>query len=108
MLSARETDVLNRINRDELLADLSALIAIESLGGAETPAQTWMAQRLGQLGLDVDMWDLDFTALARHPAFSMEVPREHGVGVVGSLGDGDGPTLVLNGHVDVVPVGDIA
>jgi acetylornithine deacetylase len=107
MLSARETDVLNRINRDELLADLSALIAIESLGGAETPAQTWMAQRLGQLGLDVDMWDLDFTALARHPAFSMEVPREHGVGVVGSLGDGDGPTLVLNGHVDVVPVGDI-
>jgi acetylornithine deacetylase len=107
MLSARETDVLNRINRDELLADLSALIAIESLGGAETPAQTWMAQRLGQLGLDVDMWDLDFTALARHPAFSMEVPREHGVGVVGTLGDGGGPTLVLNGHVDVVPVGDI-
>jgi acetylornithine deacetylase len=107
MLNARETDVLNRINRDELVADLSALIAIESLGGAETPAQTWMAQRLGQLGLDVDMWDLDFTALARHPAFSMEVPREHGVGVVGTLGDGGGPTLVLNGHVDVVPVGDI-
>jgi acetylornithine deacetylase len=83
------------------------LIAIESLGGAETPAQTWMAERLNQLGLDVDMWDLDFTALQRHPAFSMEVPREHGVGVVGTLGAGDGPTLILNGHVDVVPVGDI-
>jgi acetylornithine deacetylase len=107
MLSPRETDVLNQINRDELVADLSALIAIESLGGAETPAQIWMARRLGQLGLDVDMWDLDFTALERHPAFSMEVPRTQGVGVVGTLGNGDGPTLVLNGHVDVVPVGDI-
>jgi acetylornithine deacetylase len=107
MLSAREAEVLNRINRDELLTDLSELISFESLGGAETPAQAWMAARLGQLGLEVDMWDLDFAALQRHPAFSMEVPREDGVGVVGTLGDGDGPTLVLNGHVDVVPVGDL-
>jgi acetylornithine deacetylase len=38
----------------------------------------------------------------------MEVPRTHGLGVVGALGDGGGPTFVLNGHVDVVPVGDLA
>ncbi len=108
MLTAREAEVLNRINRSELVADLSALIAIESLGGAETPAQQWMAARLGQLGLEVDTWDIDFAALQQHPAFSMEVPRDHGLGVVGTFGGGDGPALVLNGHVDVVPVGDLS
>jgi acetylornithine deacetylase len=107
MLTLREADVLNQINREALVADLSALIAIESLGGAETPAQQWMAARLGALGLNVDTWDIDVSTLRQHPAFSMEVPRADGVGVVGTLGDGEGPVLVLNGHVDVVPVGDI-
>jgi acetylornithine deacetylase len=108
MLKAREADVVNQIDRDAMLADLSALIAIESLGGRETPAQDWMASRLRSLGLDVDVWDIDFSTLQQHPAFSMEVPRESGLGVVGTLGDGDGPTFVLNGHVDVVPIGDLA
>jgi acetylornithine deacetylase len=37
----------------------------------------------------------------------MEVPRTEGWGLVGRLpGRGDGPTLLLQGHVDVVPIGD--
>jgi acetylornithine deacetylase len=107
MLTTREAAVLNQIDRDVLLTDLAALIGIESLGGAETPAQEWMATRLGSLGLDVDVWDIDVDALRQHPAFSMEVARDRGLGVVGSFGKGAGPTLILNGHVDVVPVGDI-
>jgi acetylornithine deacetylase len=67
-----------------------------------------MAERLAALGMDVDAWEIDFGALAGHPSFSMEVPRARGRGVVGQAGRGDGPTLVLNGHVDVVPVGDLA
>jgi acetylornithine deacetylase len=108
MLSSDEAGVLNRIDRSALLDDLSALIAIESLGGQETAAQEWMAARLRALGLEVDAWDIDFAGLQQHDAFSMEVARDRGVGVVGTYGDGDGPTLVLNGHVDVVPVGDIS
>src|SRR5262245_23091868 len=108
MLSSAETTVLNSIDRDALLRDLEELIAIRSLGGEETPAQQWMARQLRALGLDVDVWDLDFASLAVHPAFCMEVPRTHGLGVAGTLGDGEGPTFVLNGHVDVVPVGDLA
>jgi len=108
VIRASEADVLNAIDRDALLSDLSALIAIESLGGHETPAQEWMAERLGTLGLAVDVWPIDFSALQAHPSFSMEVPRTDGLGVVGTLGDGDGPVFVLNGHVDVVPVGDQA
>jgi acetylornithine deacetylase len=108
MLSRDERTVLERINRDDLLADLTQLVAIESLGGRESPAQEWMAAALRRLGADVDMWDIDFAALQSHPAFSMEVPRERGLGVVATLGGGPGRTLILNGHVDVVPVGDIS
>jgi acetylornithine deacetylase len=108
MLSSEEAHVVNNLDGDALLADLAALVAIESLGGEETAAQEWMASRLRQLGLEVDQWEIDFAELKRHPAFSMEVPREQGMGVVGSLGDGAGRTLILNGHVDVVPVGDLS
>ena len=106
MLTATEANVLNLIDQKRLLADLAALIRIQSLGGNETPAQEWMAERLRSLGLAVDCWAIDFDELRADASFSMEVPRAHGLGVVGTLGDGSGPTLVLNGHVDVVPIGD--
>jgi acetylornithine deacetylase len=106
MLTAAEAAVLDRIDRTTLLADLSALIAIDSVAGRETPAQEWMAARLRELGGTVDTWDIDFAELQRHPAFSMEVERDHGLGVVGAVGTGNGRTLILNGHVDVVPTGD--
>jgi acetylornithine deacetylase len=108
MLSSAEATVLNAIDRGEMLRNLAELVAIPSLGGQETPAQEWMAARLRALGMDVDVWPIAFDTLQTHPAFSMEVPRTEGVGVVGTLGDGDGPTFLLNGHVDVVPVGDLA
>ena len=108
MLSSNEAAIVHRIDRAALLQDLSDLISIASLGGHESPAQEWMTARMQQMGLDVDAWEIDWATLRQHPAFSMEVPRDHGIGVVGSVGDGSGPTLILNGHVDVVPVGDLA
>src|SRR5262245_50948663 len=107
VLTRLETKLLNSIDRDRMLADLAALIAIPSLGGQETPAQEWMSAALLALGLEVDTWDIDLQAVSRHPACSMEVPRDTALGVVGTLdGRGEGPTLILNGHVDVVPIGD--
>jgi acetylornithine deacetylase len=106
MLTASEAHVLGLIDRERLLTDLDSLIRFRSLGGDETPIQEWMAGRLKSLGLAVDAWTIDFAALESHPAFSMEVPRTDGLGVVGTLGDADGAALILNGHVDVVPIGD--
>jgi acetylornithine deacetylase len=37
-----------------------------------------------------------------------EIDREHALGAVGRFGRGAGRTLVLNGHVDVVPAGEPA
>ncbi|HSR32516.1 MAG TPA: ArgE/DapE family deacylase, partial [Anaerolineae bacterium] len=64
---------------------------------------------MARCGLEVDAWEIDFGQLRRHPAYSAEVEREHSLGVVGLMGrDHGGPSLILNGHVDVVPPGDEA
>ena len=55
----------------------------------------------------MDVWELDFPLLEAHPAFSAEIERTEGLGVVGTMGeDRGGRSLILNGHVDVVPPGD--
>lgn len=108
--STIERAVLEAIDRDGLLAFLAELTAIPSLDGTpeENTAQECVAAQLERIGCATDVWEIDFTALRRHPAFSAEVDRPRGLGVVGTLGATHGPTLILNGHVDVVPAGDPA
>jgi acetylornithine deacetylase len=107
MLHDVERQVLKAIDADGLLSTLADLVAIRSLGGQENPAQEYAAEFMARLGMDVDVWELDFDMLRRHPAFSMEIERPGALGVVGAMGGNDGgQSLVLNGHVDVVPAGD--
>ena len=48
-------------------------------------------------------------ALRADPGFpGSEAPRDEAWGLVGTTGGDDGPTLILQGHVDVVPPGDLA
>jgi acetylornithine deacetylase len=92
-----------------MLEVLRQLVAIPSLSGKETPAQEHVAAQMEQCGLSVDVWELDFEHLRQHPAFSAEVEREHGLGVVGVMGgEPEGHSLIFNGHVDVVPAGEEA
>ncbi|MGB1780398.1 MAG: M20/M25/M40 family metallo-hydrolase, partial [Longimicrobiales bacterium] len=61
------------------------------------------------IGLDTDVWSIDLPLLQDHPDASWELQREEALGVIGTLeGRGGGPSLILNGHVDVVPPGDEA
>jgi acetylornithine deacetylase len=102
-----EEQVLEAIDVEGLLEFLADLIAVPSLTGQETAGQESVAEQMGRIGLDVDLWELDFDELSQHPAFSVEEQRERGLGVVGVMGeDAGGRSLILNGHVDVVPVGD--
>jgi acetylornithine deacetylase len=108
-LSTDERRVVDAIAVDAMVQSVRELVRIPSWDGQETPAQEYVARLLADSGLDVDRWDIDLEALARHPAFSAEIDRAHALGVVGSLvGEGGGRTLILNGHVDVVPPGDPA
>ena len=104
-----EQRVLDALDVDGLIDLLCELIAISSLSGRETPAQERVAAEMERSGLEVDLWQLDLDELRRHPAYTTEVEREHALGVVGRLGqDRGGRSLILNGHIDVVPAGDLA
>ncbi len=80
------------------------------MANEEGPAQERVAQEMEEVGLDTDVWEIDFDRLKRHPAYAADVERHRGLGVVGTMTgkEPDGATLVLNGHVDVVPAGDEA
>ncbi len=104
-LTDAEVEVLDRLDLDRLHTLLGELVASPSVADAESPAQELVAAELRGLGMEVDEWEIDIPSLARHPAYSAEVERQDARGVVGTIG-GDGPALMLNGHIDVVPVGD--
>lgn len=108
-----ERRVLEAIDTDALVESLRSLIAIDSSGGRESPAQEWVAEAMTAAGMEVDRWALDLEAIRRDPSCSEELARDRAIGVVGRSGagsfeaPGSGRTLVLNGHVDVVPAGDL-
>ncbi len=107
-MDAVERRVLEALDVEGLVEFLCELIAIPSLSGEETAAQERVAAEMERCGLAVDLWELDFEDLRRHPAYSSEAERERGLGLVGVLGGdgGGGRSLIWNGHVDVVPAGD--
>ena len=109
-MTSIEQRVLEAIDADALLDTLCRLVAVRSINGTpwEDEAQRVMAREMTGIGLDVDTWPLDMDALQRHPAYTAEVHRTEGLGVTGAMGRGEGPSLILNGHVDVVPAGDEA
>ncbi|MDX1520591.1 MAG: ArgE/DapE family deacylase [Anaerolineae bacterium] len=108
-LSATEERVLAALDIDGMLEYLCDLVAVPSLSGEETAAQEHVAAQMARCGLELDVWELDFAELSRHPSYSAEVDRRRGLGVVGVMGDDrGGRSLIFNGHSDVVPAGDPA
>lgn len=109
-MRAVEQRVLDAIDVDGMLAYLGELVAVPSLTGQETAAQEHVAAQMERCGLDLDVWELDLAELREHPAFCAELERERALGVVGVTGAdmAAGRSLILNGHVDVVPAGDPA
>jgi acetylornithine deacetylase len=97
----------------EMVSLLAGLVATPSVSGteAEHEIQSRLAAELAAEGLDVDHWRLPLDELLAEPDFpGVEVEREEAWGLVGRLpgdGRGEGGTLMLNAHVDVVPPGNL-
>lgn len=93
-----------------MLKLLGDLVRIPSISGTdeENDAQAFLAGVLDGAAFDVDHWRIDLDALGDDPEFpGMEVERSEAWGLVGRRpGTGDGAALMLNGHIDVVPIGD--
>lgn len=95
-------------NRETGIKLLQKLVQADSIQGNERKAQEIVAAALHQIDLQVDIWEPNGDELVSHPYFVS--PRQEFNGspnVVGiKKGTGGGRSLILNGHIDVVPAGD--
>ncbi len=86
---------------------LQRLVQIPSLPGREQEAQYFIAEKLRTLGGKVEIVRSQLAELQHHPAFCDDgIPFDERLNVIGHWqGSGGGRSLILNGHIDVVPVG---
>jgi acetylornithine deacetylase len=109
MKSEIEQQVLEHIEkrRISIVEFLRTLISIPSVTGDELQIQKFIAQKLKNMGLQVDMWEPDLEELKKHPAYlPPEREYKNRPNVVGIYkGTGKGKSLLFNGHVDVIPAG---
>jgi acetylornithine deacetylase len=97
-------------NSQVMLTALTDLVRAPSVSGSdiENSAQGNLAEALVREVLDVDYWPIPLDDMLVAPDFpGVEVSRTEAWGLVGVLASGgDGPRLMFNGHIDVVPPGD--
>lgn len=89
---------------------LQAMVAIPSVTGDEGKVQKFLADHLRSMGLDVDIWDTDWEQLKKHPGYRPVARGYEGRPniVARWKGTGGGRSLLLNGHTDVIPIGNRA
>ena len=107
--AARVDDAVDAL-RPELIAFAQSLVRIPSVSGTEQAAQRAIAEKYESLGLATDIVPSVREELETHPAFSDDaIPFVDRLNVVARWpGTGGGRSLILNGHMDVVPPGDLA
>ncbi|WP_018184329.1 ArgE/DapE family deacylase [Kaistia granuli] len=110
MTDANRQKIIDAIdgNRDQAIRFLQDMIAIPSVTGDEAAIQEFVSGYMTGIGLDVDMWETDWEELKKHPGYR---PVDRGYEgrpniVATRKGTGGGRSLLLNGHTDVIPVGN--
>ena len=101
-------------NWEAQVAWLRQLVSFPSLRGQEGPCQDWIARSFAGRGWSVDRYtlaDVDMDHLPGHSPV-MDTDYRQAVQVVATArapvgGDGAGRSLILQGHVDVVPAGPL-
>lgn len=98
----------------DLLEFLSDLVEAETVTGNEGPGQEVVVDKFASMGLATDVWEPSAADLRDHEGY-FETSTYEAVGYEGRPnvaatveGAGDGPTLTLSGHVDVVSVDEDA
>jgi len=84
---------------------LERLVAAPSTVGLEREAQDVVEQELKRLGLEVERLPIPETIEDDPLAGVAQISYEGRADVVGRLGSNEGPSLLVNGHIDVVPAG---
>ncbi|WP_309618029.1 ArgE/DapE family deacylase [Salinibacterium sp.] len=109
-ISPFEARMLDSLDEQLLVHSLVESIRVPSVTGTaeESQLQHDQATELARYGCDVDSWKFDLDALTAHAQFpGIETDREEGYGLVATIGGSGIPALILQGHIDVVPTGDL-
>jgi len=96
-------------NWDKQVAWLQTLVRFPTLRGREAPCQDWIAREFAARGWSVDRYTLAEVPMQHLPQFSPVVDTDYtqAVQVVAAVRapQQTGRSLILQGHVDVVPPG---
>jgi acetylornithine deacetylase len=93
---------------DAQIAFTQQLVRFPSTRGNEQTVQDFMARELRKRGLAVDVFAMDDSAIAAHPGGSRISPAHSRAPIVVGIHrprHEQGKSLILQGHVDVVPTG---
>ena len=97
------------IDRERLVDDLVGLVRIPSITGSEEAVAADAAQRLADAGARVETISPDPAAVRSDPGWPGEETTRTTLPIVlGRIGRPGGRRLILSGHLDVVPPGDLA
>jgi acetylornithine deacetylase len=98
----------NAIDTERIEGDLRDLVRIPSITGSEDAIQSEIERLFAEIGLATERIETDPVAFAADPDWpGAEMPRSSLPVVVGRLGRPGGRRILLVGHVDVVPPGDL-
>ena len=88
---------------------LAKLVSFDTTRGNEGPCQDWLAGEYAARGWEVDRYTIDEVAIEGLPGYSMVVDVDYSkaVQVVAThrVEEPAGKSLILQGHIDVVPTG---
>lgn len=107
------SQVLNSVDKNfnAQVDFLSELVRFPSTRGNEAPAQDFMARSFRERGYAVDRWKINVADIEHMPGFSpvVGVSYENAWTVVAAHRPKTpkGHSLILNGHIDVVPTGPL-
>ena len=106
-------DIKNKINKgindnkDEIIAFVQKLVRTPSLANQEFDVQHIIHEKLNSIGLSSKIIPVIFSELEHHPAFNDDgFSPDSRINVTALWqGNNKAKSLILNGHVDVVPTG---
>lgn len=94
-------------NQEFLIDFLKKIIQIPSVTGSESTIQDFLHNYTKDMGMDSVLFVPSLDELSKHPAFvKSDLPYDNRPDVVSIChGEGNGHSLLFNGHVDVIPEG---
>jgi len=107
-MDASERRVIERVKRnwEQEVEFLRGMVRRPSMLGNEALVQRFVAQELEGMGLGTDVWEINHAEIARLPGYSpveWSFAERPNVAATWKSSSASGRSLILNGHVDVVP-----